>query len=56
LWPAARAKAARPPMKVPQIPRMCICMGADSKVMAKNACRACSASASSYQKKSFFVG
>ncbi len=26
VWPAARAISARPPMKVPQMPRMCRCM------------------------------
>ena len=25
--PASRASAAKPPMKVPQIPNMCMCMG-----------------------------
>src|SRR6185295_11450899 len=27
-WPASRASAARPPMKVPQMPRMWMCMEA----------------------------
>ena len=49
-------KTARPPWKVPQMPRMCICMGADSKVMAKNGCKGLFSKRFQLSKKSFSSG